>query len=136
MGTNYYLQPPSCPHCGAPTKQPIHLGKSSAGWCFGLHIRPLNGIEDLSDVFAMIRHHQQAGWLLQDEYGDDVPFAAFREVVTNRSWPFPTEHRTKEWLKENHAEPGPHGLVRHRIDGWHCIGHGKGTYDYIVGDFS
>lgn len=27
-------------------------------------------------------------------------------------------------------------LIRAKVDGAHCVGHGEGTYDYIVGDFS
>ena len=36
----------------------------------------------------------------------------------------------------NYAEPGPNGLVRAKINGVHCIGHGEGTWDYITGEFS
>ena len=40
MGTNYYLTYPEerCAHCGSvnPTRPDLHIGKSSAGWHFGL----------------------------------------------------------------------------------------------------
>jgi hypothetical protein len=36
----------------------------------------------------------------------------------------------------NYSERGPNFLLRHRVNGRHCIGHGPGTYDYIAGEFS
>ena len=39
---------------------------------------------------------------------------------------------TPEWYRRNSAEPGPNGLVRHLLDGSHCIAHGVETYDLIV----
>ena len=43
MGTNYYLHRPrtnECEHCGrADEAPPLHIGKSSSGWCFSLHVR-------------------------------------------------------------------------------------------------
>ena len=48
MGTNYYLRLKVCPHCAKPEKT-IHIGKSSVGWCFGLHVIPEDGIHDLDD---------------------------------------------------------------------------------------
>ncbi len=136
MGTNYFLHAPACPHCGYEEQPPLHLGKSSAGWCFGLRVRPEEGLEDLADIMALVLHRLEAGWSLRDEYGDDIPVKEWRGVVTDRAWPLAVDHRTQAWFDENHAVPGPAGLVRHRVDGWHCVGHGPGTYDYIAGEFS
>jgi len=36
----------------------------------------------------------------------------------------------------NQAEPGPDGLARHKVNDGHCIGHGEGTWDLIIGEFS
>ena len=53
MGTNYYLyQKPDCECCGRPF-EPLHIGKSSAGWCFALHIMPEDGISTLLDWCAL-----------------------------------------------------------------------------------
>ena len=51
----------------------------------------------------------------------------------------PTELR--RFMKDNSAVPGPGGLWRRAIDKedrpfQHCIGHGDGTWDLCVGDFS
>jgi hypothetical protein len=43
------------------------------------------------------------------------------------------------WLQfhqMNHSEKGPKGLLRHKIEGGHCIKHGVGTWDCILGEFS
>ena len=40
MGTNYYLhKKPPCEACGH-EPAPLHIGKSSGGWCFSLHVIP------------------------------------------------------------------------------------------------
>jgi len=64
------------------------------------------------------------------------------DVITNRSWKYKQEYpntfyRTEaDFHRENHSEPGPNNLVRHKIDDVHCIGHGEGTWDLITGEFS
>lgn len=51
-------------------------------------------------------------------------------------WYSPMAYRSiEEMLQRNNAVPGPNNLLRHKID-QHCIGHGDGTYDYLVGEFS
>lgn len=46
MGTNYYAEyQPPCPTCGR-QDPPLHIGKSSAGWCFSLHVIPELGLND------------------------------------------------------------------------------------------
>ena len=54
---------------------------------------------------------------IRDEYGDKIPIQAMEEIITQRRWrgEFPT---------------------RHELDGRHCIAHGNGTWDCIVGEFS
>ena len=37
---------------------------------------------------------------------------------------------------ENNSERGDNNLLRHRVDGRHCVGNGEGTWDYIIGEFS
>lgn len=140
MGTNYYLQ-------SKDKSEPArHLGKSSGGWVFSLHVYPEEGINTWEDVFAVCRWTIGDGGYIKNEYGDEVPFSDFVDIVTNRSrskWIDEEGIVLSSWyksvedfLKKNHAERGPNNLLRHKIDGTHCIGHGNGTYAYIVGDFS
>jgi len=131
MGTNFYLyEEKACPTCGH-CKEPRHIGKSSAGWCFSLHVYPEEGINSFADWRALISNPD---YLIQDEYGDIISREELLERIEERSW----ERKGDSTFNyaANSAEKGPNGLVRHKIDGRRCIGHGEGTYDYMIGDFS
>lgn len=114
MGTNYYLhekQPETCPHCGhAPNYEPLHIGKSSGGWCFALHVIPHEGLNTLDD---WQQRWSQPGSFIKNEYDEPIDPAEMLERITNR----------------------PGDMRRHTLDGSHCIGHGPGSYDYITGWF-
>jgi hypothetical protein len=147
MGTNYYLHPRAdCECCGRPF-EPLHIGKSSRGWCFSLHVVPEEGINSLDD---WRKHWNQPGAVIRDEYGDTVPIEKMESSITKRgrsgpdaSWdrfgsgsPFSRYVNEEHFHFHNNSERGPNFLLRHKVDGRHCIGHGPGTYDYIVGEFS
>jgi len=146
MGTNFYLHPQAdCECCGRPF-EPLHIGKSSGGWCFSLHVIPEEGINTLDD---WRRLWSRQGAIIRDEYGSRVSNeemeARITERSSNKSWdrtwwerPFGRGgyRNEEEFHRSNHSERGPNFLIRHRVDGRHCIGHGPGTYDYIVGEFS
>jgi len=128
MGTNYYLKSSPCPHCGR-AEEPLHIGKSSAGWCFSLHVIPEAGINSLDDWLNLFTIGSME---VYDEYGTQISKDEMVDVITNRSWIEPIELGPED----GHAEPGPNNLVRCKVDGVHCIGHGEGTWDLIVGEFS
>jgi len=114
MGTNYYLYTKSkCPTCGH-QQEPLHIGKSSAGWCFALHVYPELGINDLKD-WGWTKDEDDAGlYEIKNEYGAIItPLEMLRKIVVRA---------------EN--------ATRHKVDGEHCIGHGAGTWDLMVGEFS
>lgn len=115
MGTNYYLHTePPCECCGKPRGEELHIGKSSGGWCFSLHVIPDDSINTLDDW----RHlFSKPGSYIRNEYGERVTVDQMLKTITERSWrgEFPQ---------------------RHELDGRHCIGHGDGTWDYITGEFS
>ena len=143
MGTNYYLHDkPDCECCGRPY-EPKHIGKSSAGWCFSLHVMPEDGINTLDD---WRRLWSTPGAYILDEYGRSVPAADMEDWITKRGrdsdwsdprrWSGPFGYSSEaEFHARNMSERGPNGLLRHQI-GRHCIAHGEGTWDYIVGEFS
>lgn len=113
MGTNYYLhEREPCECCGREFKA-MHIGKSSHGWCFSLHVDPNDNVQSLDD---WRRLWSQPGARIVDECGAHITPEAMEQTITNRSH--------------------PHGLTRSRIDGYHCVGHGEGTWDYITGEFS
>ena len=134
MGANYYVRYNECECCGR--FEEYHIGKSSAGWCFSLHINPDDGINNLEDMEDLMAHGR-----IFDEYGMEYTFDEMIDVITNRY------RRKKEgrpygytswgdFYEKNRAQAGPFGLLRHKINGLHCIGHGEGAWDYIVGEFS
>jgi hypothetical protein len=131
MGTNYYLNIDPCPTCGR-AKEELHIGKSSGGWCFALHVYPNLEINNLAD---WQRRWSKENTQIRNEYGDITTKDEMLDIITQRSrTPRVLEH--KEFYQLNHAEAGPNNLLRAQIDGIHCIGHGKGTWDLFVGEFS
>lgn len=114
MGTNYYLhQKPDCECCGRPF-EPLHIGKSSGGWCFALHVMPDDNINTLDDWRVL---WLSPGVYIRNEYGERISVDEMESIITKRKW----KHEL---------------MLRHEIDGTHCVGHGEGTWDYISGWFS
>lgn len=134
MGTNYYLRKP-CPHCGQ-SKDDLHIGKSSGGWVFALHIIPEIGIHDLPDW----RDRWGDGEIV-NEYGDIVSPEEMHNIITQREgrsfegreWMFYRDEA--EFHAKNQSQRGPNGLLRHRL-GRYCTKHGEGTWNCMPGDFS
>lgn len=114
MGTNYFMyQKSDCECCGRPF-EPLHIGKSSGGWCFSLHVMPEDNINTLDDWRAL---WNKPGAFIRNEYGERISIEEMEKTITQRSW--------------NGSTP-----KRHEIDGIHCVGCGAGTWDYITGEFS
>lgn len=141
MGTNYYLNPQKCVcgncSCGSKPER-LHIGKSSIGWCFALHVIPEKGINDLEDWILL---WNKSGSFIKDEYGDVITPEKMLSGVTDRSHPDfgfspPDCMSWDEFHQKNHSEFGPNGLLRSRIDGVHCVKHGSGTWDCHLGEFS
>lgn len=130
MGTNYYYykQQP-CPHCGRDYTA-RHIGKSSAGWCFALHVYPEDGINTLDNWKDLLFVPRT---IIKNEYGEIVTPHELLDIIRNRQ---SGNVKTPTWLALNHAVCGPNHLARCRINDGSCIGHGEGTWDYCVGEFS
>lgn len=138
MGTNFYLYKNTCRHCGR-GDAPLHIGKSSAGWCFALHVLPEEGIKDLDD---WKKRFEGAGNTIKDEYGREVTPEEMIETITKREGNLgktrkaPTMYDSLEdFFDKNYAVQGPNGLARAKV-GQYCVGHGEGTWDLIPGEFS
>lgn len=108
MGMNYYLLENCCDKCGRSDK--LHIGKSSWGWAFALHI-------DKSENLTCLRDWQERwskpGVKLVDEEDREVSVGEMERIITKRV-----------------------NVKRHDVDGRHCIAHGEGTYDLITGYFN
>jgi len=74
MGTNYYHETNVCEHCGK-GENPVHIGKSSAGWTFSWH--GTDELRSCSDWFVRL----EAGGVIRDEYGDVMRLEDFRNLV-------------------------------------------------------
>lgn len=138
MGTNYYLRLGVCPQCGRAAEE-LHIGKSSAGWCFALHVGG-DCPSDLPSWYERIQLELARGGRITDEYGEDMSLADLKAEIEERSWTPPRKRSrircAASRTPDNCAVRGPNGLLRSVVDGRHCIGHGEGTWDLITGEFS
>lgn len=135
MGTNYYWvkKDKKCETCGhTSVEEKKHIGKSSGGWCFSLHVYTDEGIHDLPNWIDKWVDEQG---LIEDEYGEPVTIGNMLESIQCRRGGRNTKNYSESWYRENHAVAGPHGLARHTL-GQGCLRHGRGTWDCIEGDFS
>jgi len=164
MGTNYYLYPKeqpktACPACGhffQPSGDyiretgPLHIGKSSAGWCFSLRVYPQDecpetwlGLKEPENLKEWEGLWSRDDVIIKSEYGEIVAPERMLSFITDRHGriedmngpPYGYES-WRDFYKANSAQPGPSGLLRHKIGVGHCIAHGDGTYDLIAGEFS
>lgn len=158
MGTNFYLvyneeEDTECPCCGHVKKErkKRHLGKSSAGWCYALHVYPEEGLHTLEDMKKHISKVCGEEGYIEDEYGTILEHRAeWYETVERRSYKASVSYQrdlaeafghrryqsVQHYLDAMQAVEGPNNLLRAKIDGRHCIGHGTGTWDCMVGEFS
>lgn len=150
MGTNYYWNKGTrCPTCGKADHDPLHIGKSSAGWCFSLHVRRPEDAE-WDPTPADLKGWQElwaSGGEITDEYGETLSVDKMLDRITNRGkeegvcgtdryWHHPFYRSAEEFHRANYSQVGPNNLLRHQLDGRHCIGHGEGPWDLITGEFS
>lgn len=129
MGTNYYIEASEpCDKCGLVPSR-LHIGKSSAGWCFSLHVIPELGIYTLKDWQKMWK-----GRTIKDEYGDVVSKGRMNYLITKRQGD--RGKVSDSFLRQNSAVwDDTYKLLRHKIDGHLCVGHGDKSYDLMMGDF-
>jgi len=137
MGTNYYwYEKGPCECCGR-SDYGRHIGKSSGGWCFALHVYPDDGIWKLLDW----EDKWETG-VIFDEYGRELSKGEMLQVITERERELPWEDKPygyeswQEFHARNQSEKGPNGLLRHRLDDRFAIAHGPGTWDLLIGEFS
>lgn len=123
MGTNFYLHKPSkskCNHCGHdPELKILHIGKSSFGWRFALHVIPEEGINSLED---WKREWSAEGSFIKNEYEETISVEKMLDTITNR--------------KSGRFSPEGMEPQFHELDRQYCLGHGEGSWDYMVGEFS
>ena len=127
MGTNYYLKvkkvPKPCYACGHTPPRPssIHIGKSSAGWCFSLHVYPEELDEDQDpprpqSLEEWRERFEDPKFMIENEYDKAITAKEMLHVITGRA----------------------PGRKRHPMSDHHCLGPGPNdaTYDLVIGYFS
>lgn len=80
MGTNYYLHKRKCPMCGK-SDEVLHIGKSSAGWPFSVHVIPEANITCWRDWIAELEKGEAE---IKDEYGETVTFEYLNGLVIEK----------------------------------------------------
>lgn len=142
MGTNYYWEPKDpCEHYGRAYDR-VHIGKSSGGWCFSLHVKDPRYEWDETPVDLEDWKSKWATGRIVDDCGRVETPEEMLGIITQRSWSHiegSVPYGYRNWAhfhRSNQSAPGPNNLCRHMVDGTHCIGHGAGTWDLIAGEFS
>lgn len=103
---------------------------------------PEDWLNSMADWDTMIKSSMDP---IVDEYGNEVKWSELKTGILQREWHtdwdsesrvLPGHYKSEAELhRTNHSERGPHGLLRSKIDGVHCVGH-DGMCDLIIGDFS
>ena len=138
MGINYYFNREVCESCGR-AEEVLHIGKSSAGWCFSLHVDEFAGINSLDDWLELFKEPNS---VIENEDGEVLSNSEMQNIICCRKSEetfdkVPYGYKSwEEFHRSNHSEPGPNGLLRHKIDSGFCVGHGSGTWDLLPGEFS
>jgi hypothetical protein len=76
MGTNYYHVLDCCDKCGRGGEK-IHIGKSSGGWPFSVHIIPEDGLNNWQDWVSRLEN----GASIIDEYDRKISLTELDELV-------------------------------------------------------
>lgn len=130
MGTNYYWhqKPAPCRTCGHDEAKVIHIGKSSMGWVFMLHVdseEGLNTLEDWQDRWT------KPGSKILSEYGTLTDIEKMNDIILDR------ENASEPWsvsrMAQNQASPGPRGLYRGVFN---FQPSNDETYDLVDSEFS
>ena len=138
MSTNYEAKIALTEKANGPTLT-LHIGKSSAGWCFSLHVHPEHGINTLADWQKVWR---QPNATIVNEYGRAIAADEMLDEVIARSWKGTRQNDDEwvrvnfDWLHVNYAAPGPNGLARHTYCASLPPDPERDTYDLCTGDFS
>ena len=98
---------------------------------------PEEGINDLPDWEAL---WAAPGAVIEDEYGKKLTPEEMKSWIAERSrekWEEkPDGYGSWEaFHRDNGSIAGPNNLLRHKLSRL-CVGHGAGTWDLLVGEFS
>jgi hypothetical protein len=114
-------------YCAGIHKETIYIGRSSGGWCFSLNVIPKLNLNTLDNWVNYLKNK-----VIVNEYYDIISFEELLGIITKRYWQDQNSFRENDFYIKNKCERGPNNLVR-VIKGYNgCIGHGEGTWDYVI----
>lgn len=129
MSTNYYWheKPAPCHACGHDKSKVLHIGKSSMGWVFMLHVDPEEGLNTLRDWQD---RWTESGSKIISQYGTGIGIDQMNDIILDR------ENTCGVWSvkkqQENRAISGPNGLYRGFSNSTPAD---NATYDFVSGEF-
>ena len=113
MGMNYYAWQDICKCCGKPEHN-LHIGKSSWGWKFALHVieydQELRGLDEWK---AFLKRDDV---VIKDEDNEVLTYDMMIDIIMNRD-----HHKTDGELRDSTGYDGHN--------------YGGDTYDLVEGDF-
>ena len=134
MGTNYYVK-----NSLNPETDFLHIGKSSGGWFFMLHVVPEMGLNDLPDWVNYFEGREildsGGNRIFTDEMVNIISKRS-GDVVTPEPGNFSRYDGFASMLQRNGAiYVKDKRLIRRKFIA-PCVGHGAGTWDLVIGNFS
>jgi hypothetical protein len=128
----------------------LHIGKSSKGWAFALHVFTEVERQEDHSLPANLEDWVQ-GWFktstnrIVDEYGDTYSVGELLTIICDRPLDLYGVNSDRvpygfsswgEFFDKNCAEPGQDGFIHSRVGLGGCVGHGEGPWDLIATEFS
>lgn len=116
------------------SKNTYHIGKSSYGWVFSLHVIPDIGITDMASWIYYLTHPERS---IVNESGVEISFDEMITIIKERRAARPPSNLCIQYSPN--AIMGPNNLLRSKIDGNHVIrwgDGGHGTWDCVIGEFT
>ena len=112
MGTNYYIKPDECEHCGR-SDEPIHIGKSSIGWQFLFKAYPDEHYEcehvggPIVSAADWRKRLMRPNTVIVDEYDRPESVECFWVFVTNKQQEDPPASHPDypEWRDFEYTDP-------------------------------
>ena len=119
-----------------------YIGKSSCGWAFTLHVSQNKNEFPIVGMLTLSTYIHDPDYFIKNEYGSIISPEEMFTIIKYRkgsiSFNLLPPIGYKNWnnfYSQNNCIKDSHGLLRCNI-GKFCIGHGSGTWDCCVGDFS
>lgn len=115
MGTNYYVKTnEKVFENGFDVDEILHVGKSSYGWYFSLHVIPEKGINTLRDWLPILQNG-----VIHNEYGETISYENMLYTIKRDEVP----------------ELGMWGMLRLDIDEPHRIHHKDSISTTYIGEY-